>query len=371
VNETDIAVIGAGPAGLGAALAAGRAGARITLIDERPAAASALASSLPASPWERRRRELAHELAATRVEYLADTLAWGLCPRPDGRWRLALAQGERYLERQARAVVLATGSTDRWLPFPGWASAAVVGLRDALRASRLDPVIADGPVLLAGSDPDLLLAADALITAGLTVAGVVLSVRELPAVAAASPIGASDVGQVAEAAARLGRADVPILLGWAVVSVAGNPGRCEARVAPLGADGRPVDDGAMQVPTGSVVMSYGGRPEAELARLAGAGFELDAGSGDWYPVLEPGLATTVPSVWVAGDLARGYGVADTGMAGIAPAPLPDGAIADGVVPIATTPAPPSAQPLPWYTRNPAAEEAELIEWANRRFGAPR
>jgi sarcosine oxidase subunit alpha len=130
----DVLVVGAGPAGIAAALAAANSGARVMLCDEQAGFGGSLlgdsAASIDAEPalaWlERCLDSLQHN---PRVTLLARTTAFGYFPHnllglnqrltdhlgqpPAGQPR------ERLWQVRARAVVLATGAIERPLVFPG------------------------------------------------------------------------------------------------------------------------------------------------------------------------------------------------------------------------------------------------------------
>jgi sarcosine oxidase, subunit alpha len=114
----DVLVIGAGPAGLTAALAAGRSGARVILAEaDRELGGSLLrrAGRMEAG-W---RDSVAAELAAQpETCVLTDTTVFG---RYDGNYLLAAERGERnrLWHIRARRVVLASGALERPLIFPG------------------------------------------------------------------------------------------------------------------------------------------------------------------------------------------------------------------------------------------------------------
>ena len=129
----DVAVVGAGPAGLAAALAAARAGARVMLFDEQAepggsllAERSARIDGAPAADWLA--ATLAELRVAPNVTLLPRTQIFGYYPQNflAGLERVSdhLAEPDPRLPRErlwqirARRVVLATGAHERPLVFP-------------------------------------------------------------------------------------------------------------------------------------------------------------------------------------------------------------------------------------------------------------
>lgn len=156
----DIAVVGAGPAGLAAMTAALAAGARVALIDDNPAAGGQIwrGGQHAAPRMQAARASFGHAnlvpLHATRVV---------AAPAPG---RLLLETAGQSLGLRYGKLVLASGARERLLPFPGWTLPGVVGAGglQALVKNGLD--VRGSRVVLAGSGPLLLAAADTLHAAG-------------------------------------------------------------------------------------------------------------------------------------------------------------------------------------------------------------
>lgn len=127
----DVLVVGAGPAGLAAAYAAGASGARVMLVDERPALGGSLLESddvidgVPAAQWV---KQITEQLAAMpEVTILSRATAFGyqdhnlvtVCERLTDHLPIHHRKGvrERLWKVRAKQVVLATGAHERPLTF--------------------------------------------------------------------------------------------------------------------------------------------------------------------------------------------------------------------------------------------------------------
>jgi thioredoxin reductase len=335
-SESDIAVVGAGPAGLAAALAAAGSGCTVTLIDSGPAVGGQIyrqsllgtgrgagAPGAGAVP-PRLRRAARHR----RIRHLAATSVWHAEPEPDGWFRLRLAGPDRPEPEpdeeadgtgmalggqaggtgpavlRARAVVLATGAAELVLPFPGWDLPGVTTAGAAQALLKSQGVTVGQRVLVSGSGPLLF-----PVAAGLAEAGVrVVAVLE----ATAAGVGARHAvrfaaypGTLREAAgyaATLVRHRVPVRAGHAVVACRG-AGRVErATIARLDRDWRPVPGSRREEAVDAVHVSFGFSPALDLARLLGC---ADA----QHPIrptaavrCDADLATSVAGVFAAGEV---------------------------------------------------------------------
>lgn len=164
-READIAVIGAGPAGIAAASRAAEAGRRVVLLDENPGPVGGQiwrgADKGGARAWRTR-------LAASGAHVLRGSTVIGRLPSGE-----LLVDAETPFRVQAPSVVLATGARELFLPFPGWTLPGVsgVGGLQALVKSGYD--VRGKKVLIAGSGPLLLAVAASLADRGASILAMV------------------------------------------------------------------------------------------------------------------------------------------------------------------------------------------------------
>ncbi len=189
MRREDIVVVGGGIAGASAALAARKAGASVTLLDEHPEVGGYLRWSvseergLPREFDGMRGFEIARaawtHLYNSGVNVQRRSIVWGLF---DGLV-LGVSNPTSSYRLKADKIVLATGSTDVVVPFAGYELAGVMTARATLMAMNLHRVLPGRRIGVVGNGPDL-----GELTASLEAAGVEIVVH-VPEVAQAIASG--------------------------------------------------------------------------------------------------------------------------------------------------------------------------------------
>lgn len=313
-SVTDLAVVGAGPAGLAAAVAAAGLGLRVTLLDagERPGGqyfrhpAPGLGAARPEalhhgwSAFASREAALRGHVAAGRITYLPYHHVWTVTPG----WTLHAVAGpeEAAATVRARAVLLATGAYERQLPFPGWTLPGVVGAGGAQAMLKGGLVLPGSRVVVAGSGPLLLAVAGSLAAAGARVPAVV-EAAAYTGYAAHVPALLRNPGKLAEGATYGGalvRHGVRLLARHAVTEAHGTD-RVEAvTVARLDREWRPLAGTARRIPCDAVAVGHGLVPQLELATGLGCATRPSP-DGTVALELDAGQRTSVPGIWSAGE----------------------------------------------------------------------
>lgn len=311
----DIAVLGAGPAGMAAATEAASRGAHTMLLEESPIPGGQVYRALPAgfaAPADADRRAgdaLRAALASSGAELRTGCRVWGLGGGPlvpQGADALpftlsALGDDGKPFTVTARALVLCTGTHERIIPFPGWTLPGVIGLAAATILLKAQGVLPGRRIVVAGVGPLLYAVAAKVLAGGGQVAAVVDAamrgawLRALPALAARPEL----LGRGVAWRAKLLAARVPVLAGAHVTAAEGEGVLARVRVGE-----RVFDADALCIGHGLV-------PATEASRTYRALHEHRPQDGGWVPLLDTRQRTTVPLLYAAGDGAgvRGAAVA--------------------------------------------------------------
>jgi D-hydroxyproline dehydrogenase subunit alpha len=288
--EVDVAVIGAGPAGIAAAVRAAETGARVAVLDQGIQPGGQI--------WRHATRAHLPLLARRWLERLDRSGAQLLCSAsvfdiaPD-RSIAVEHRGERATVSTDR-VVLATGARERFLPFPGWTLPGVLGVGGAQALLKAGASFAGKRIVIAGSGPLLLPVAGLLAQHG---ARLELVAEQAPA-ARVLRFGAAlwrFPGKIRQAAAfRMQFPRARYALGRWVVSASGDDRVREVTLT----DGRR----CWSQPCDVLCTGYGLIPNSEIARQIGCMVE------NGFVVTDPWQRTGIAGVYCAGE--------PTGIAGV-------------------------------------------------------
>ena len=326
--ECDVAVVGAGPAGLAAAVAAADAGCAVQVLDlaERPGGqywrwGPATADGRFHHGWPAftalRDRLAAHQ-ASGRIVYRPGHAVFGVEP-PRGAgtpFRVHAVAGDRerdYAGVRARAVVVATGAYDLQLPVPGWSLPGVMAAGAAQAMLKSSAVTAGRRVVVAGTGPFLLPVAAGLARAGATVLAVAEAGQPLDYLRQPARLAASwrKLPEAAGYLATLARHRVPVLRQHGVIAARGDDRLQSVTLARLDRQWRPVPGTERTLEADVLAAGYGFVPQVELLGEAGAELASGAGPAPGAAVAVAGAdqQTTVAGLFAAGET-TGVGGAD-------------------------------------------------------------
>src|SRR5258706_3014747 len=324
--SVDFAIVGAGPAGMAAAILAAELGLDTLWIEEQGgpggqiyrAIERAGADGLTPSPLGTdylAGQSLATALRASGAEYRPATTVWHI--DPDGT--LSLASDSAVDTVTARRILLATGAIERPVPIPGWTLPGVMTVGAAQILLKTAYLVPDGRAVLAGQGPLLYLAALQLARAGAPPLALLETTPHENYHAAARHLGGLWAGRHA-----LGKG-LALMLG---IRRAGIPVRRGVRgLRALGRIGleRIVWQGG-EIAAEHLFLHEGVIPNTQISLALQLAHHWDEAQLCWQPSIDEWGRTSLPTIAIAGD---GGGIAGAEAAALsgrlarlgAPAPL--------------------------------------------------
>jgi thioredoxin reductase len=310
VERPEVLVIGAGPAGLSAAIAARRAGAEVLVLDERKHPGGqffkqlAVDSGPKADAQHDEGRRLIDEALGLGVTIRSEALVWGAFEPLE----LAATIDGGTLRLQPQRLIVAVGAYERGVPFPGWTLPGVMTTGAAQTLWRTSRRLPGRRVLIAGNGPLNLQVAYELTGGGADVVAVV------EAAAAFGPRHAGDLAAMAFSApdmfwnglryrARLQAHRVPVIHGAWITGVGSSATGLVVQI-----HGRKE---AFEVD--AVCLGYGFEPSNELLRAIGAVHDFDETRGHLVTRRNAECETTAEGIYAVGDC-TGLGGARLAMA---------------------------------------------------------
>lgn len=302
-TRCQLLVIGAGPAGMGAAQTAARHGVDVIVVDDQPGPGGQIYRNVDSSPLADAAvlgkdylygRQMVIGFRQAPIEYLPDSAVWYL----DRHGEAGIVSAGVHRRIRAEQVVIACGAQERPMPFPGWDKPGVMTAGAAQILMKSAAMVPSAPPVLAGSGPLLLLLAWQYLRAGVTPRALVdttrarqrwPALRHLPRAFAASEYLVKGLQMLSA----IRRAGVTWYQGAEDLRAEGDD---RLRLLRFVCDGRP-----QRIETDTLLLHQGVIPSMHLAAAAGCESQWNDAQQCWQPQLDAWGETSQPGIYVAGD----------------------------------------------------------------------
>lgn len=293
--EIELAIVGAGPAGLSAAIEARRAGVDVLLIDENARPGGQLFKQIHKFFGSRahkagiRGMNIGTELLKESEKLGINTWLNGeVCGIEDGHNLWIVRNREKSEIVKAKKIILATGATENAVTFPGWDLPGVMGAGAAQTMINVNRVLPGNKVIMLGSGNVGVIVAYQLLQAG----------AEVVAVLEAAP----RLGGYGVHTAKVCRAGVPFYVSHTIKRAFGTDHVEAVEIVELDSCFKQIPGTEHILEVDTVCLATGLTPLTELAWLAGCEFNFVPALGGHLPIHDDKMHSTQNDIFIAGDI---------------------------------------------------------------------
>ena len=291
MKRYDLIVIGAGPAGLSAAIEGAKAGMRTVVFDENEKPGGQLFKQIHKFFGSKEHKakirginigtELLDEAEKAGVEVNLSSTVIGIYPEKC----ISVNKGDHIENYRAESIIVATGAAERMIPFKGWDLPGVLGAGAAQTMMNLHGVMPGKKVVMVGTGNVGLVVSFQLLQAGCSVEALIDA--------------APRVGGYGVHASKVARTGVPFLLSHTVVEAKGKDQVESVVIAQVDEKFRTIPGTEKEIEADTICIAVGLNPMSQLVRMTGCEMQ-DAGG--LVPVCNEYGETSIPGIFAAGDV---------------------------------------------------------------------
>jgi len=295
MERYDLIVIGAGPAGLSAAIEAASAGMSVVVYDENSRPGGQLFKQIHKFFGSREHKakergfrigeKLLAEANDLGVKVMLSSTVLGVYENRE----ITVMTASQVNHVKASSIIIATGASENMLPFKGWTLPGVIGAGAAQTMMNLHGVRPGKRVLMIGSGNVGLVVGYQIMQAGCTLAAVV----------DASPT----IGGYGVHAAKIARTGLPFYTSHTIKEAHGSDRVEAATIVEVDKSWNPVPGSEKRIEIDTICIAVGLKPMSQLAAMAGCVMEENPLKGGVVPVCDEFGETSLAGVFVAGDVA--------------------------------------------------------------------
>lgn len=300
--KRDLAIIGAGPAGMAAATQAAELGLSVTVLDEQSRAGGQIYRDVDRASKSRGTflgadytdgTRLTEDLRQSGVEHISGAVVWAI----EDEFRISYTCEDRGAQIEADRILLATGALERPMPIPGWTLPGVMTAGAGQILLKQSGVVAQGAVLV-GAGPLLYLIAAQMVRAGTPPSAMIETQTRGDMIRALRHVGGamrgwSYMAKGLKMLAEIKRAKVPRCTGATEIAVEGEG---KAEVVTFTHRGR-----TQRIACETVFLHHGVVANTQAARSLGISHTWDVAQRSFAPEVDEWGQSEVEGVFIAGD----------------------------------------------------------------------
>ena len=292
MKRYDLIVVGAGPAGLSAAIEAAGHGMHTLLVDENSRPGGQLFKQIHKFFGSKEHKakergfrigsELLSQAEAAGVEVLLNAAVIGIYAEKE----ILIRRDEQVIHYKADYILAATGASEKLIPFDGWTLPGVIGAGAAQTMMNLHHIKPGSRILMVGTGNVGLVVSYQLLQAGCEV---VALIDALPR-----------VGGYGVHASKLARCGIPFYLSHTILRAEVSSCVTGVEIAEIGPDWNFIPGTEKHFDADTICLAVGLSPLSQLLQQAGC--EMQLANGAYVPVCSETGETSIPGLYAAGDV---------------------------------------------------------------------
>ena len=294
MKRYDLIIVGAGPSGLSAAVEAAKRGLQVVVFDENEKPGGQLFKQIHKFFGSKEHKakirgfhigeDLLKEAAECGVQVVLNATVVGLYPEKE----VTVQIGDRVEHYKGDAIIVASGAAENMVTFEGWTLPGVIGAGAAQTMMNLHGVKPGRKILMLGSGNVGLVVSFQLMQCGCDVVALVDV--------------APRVGGYGVHAAKAARTGVPFYLSHTIVKAEGEEQVSGVTIAEVDEKFQFIPGTEKHFEVDTICLAVGLSPMSQLLKMAGCKMEDNPGKGGQVPICDTKGRTSVPGIFVAGDV---------------------------------------------------------------------
>lgn len=291
MKRYDLLIVGAGPAGLSAAVEGAKRGMKTVVFDENAKPGGQLFKQIHKFFGSKEHKakirgikigeELLKEAIDYGVEVCLNSTVLGIYPEKT----VSIMKEDHVETYRANSIIVATGAAERMIPFDGWTLPGVIGAGAAQTMANLHGVLPGKKILMVGSGNVGLVVSYQLMQAGCEIAAIIDA--------------APRVGGYGVHASKVARMGVPFYLSHTIMKANGEEHVDGVVIGEVDKNWKVIPGSEKEIDADVICMAVGLNPMSQLVRMAGVEIE---DKGGLVPVCDEYGATSIPGIFAAGDV---------------------------------------------------------------------
>ena len=294
MKRFDLIIVGAGPSGLSAAIEAAKRGIEVVVFDENEKPGGQLFKQIHKFFGSKEHRakvrgfvigqQLLDEADKSGVRVELNSTVIGLYQDKE----VVVKKDDKITHYKADSIIIATGAAENMVTFEGWTLPGVIGAGAAQTMMNIHGVKPGNNVLMLGSGNVGLVVSFQLMQCGCNVVALVDA--------------AERVGGYGVHASKIARTGVPFYLSHTIVKAEGDECVTGVTIAEIDSSFNFIKGTEKHFDVDTICLAVGLSPMSQLLKMAGCKMEDNPRRGGQVPVCDEHGRTSIPGIFVAGDV---------------------------------------------------------------------